>query len=1494
MGPILFDHGEPSSKDLVATSDSPTPRFETDGRPIWGERLRIYGGRRPRTIVTILVLWIAILSVNLGSISPGFSSTSPRLGSVDQHLGAQRGASSAIPPPTGPTVVHVTPAGISNTGVFSWVDAANQSCYPGTVPRFCFNESADPSLIRLANGDLAVGFDVSNSTTTNSCAPGGPSYVTWQVGFAYSTNGGNSFSQPHLINNATCPYNDAFQPNFVSDGDSVYGAFVEANVTNYDGTWGCAYPLACFFSRDAYTDAIGFVTITHNGTAYSPIQTITPPGTGFLGRPVIAAFGGSIYVVYTQMENLTSLSDFNFYSTYPNYALSLEFIDSTNGGATWSTPTALPGVNLTNMNTTMGAAIAVDPSNGTIGVSYATNVSCAAWCTPSMQYLFGYTLGSDIDLATSANNGSTWSLQTISAFASQRSYIGDYYADDEQPMLLAQPQTSLDWTSTGEILLGWTAAYNQSAAMGYTCAVAYSDPCYSNSGAWVASTPRLGGSWTIANLSSPIANAATSTSGGDFNIAVYAPSASTIFVSMTDFNESAGNGGSEDCAPYSAAGTTVGAPSYQQLALSTTNGGGSWSTFNVGDGYFVGDEVYTGAQSAVLSNATGALITAFSLPKYNVGTTLERFGSDTEVASVGAYSGPLVNVTVDETGLTPGIAWSATLYGTAIQSASAPSITGSSVEFVGAPRGATVSLGIASILVGGKEFIANVSSTLVPTSDITVNATFLEFIGLTLALNPPNPAALGGYNFYAPYVESENSGPGIQWTYYGDLNGSQGCPFPWFLPAGNYSLVETASNANPTASQIFVDQGNGYTPIGWWIGDGSGNYTGPGPNGTIDLNETGVTETGGWGGWTMNASEEFQAIGLPSTSTYRFQFNGTGYSSAATRSVSVSNLHSGFYAVSDVEATSSQAGWAYFGSPASGNPIPVPFPGPVDLDFTTLENLAAPAVTVSLEVTGIGSGTPWQLAINGTTYGSTGPSINVTLHPGTYPIAGSPAIAANDSVAYVPQLNTSSLTITSAGVYVIPYMLTYRVSASGTAGGSVQNGGTHWVAPGGIESFEAIPQTGSAFAGWLGVGLGSYTGKDLYANVTVSAGPIVETASFLPPVLDGYTLNFTESGIPAGTWWTVVVNGTGYSSNVTSLSITGVYSCHVSGSIGEYPIEVPYAYANASGTRYVPQAYSSPACGGGSVALTFSAQYFVSVVGSPGGTISVALNGAPEPDQFWGEARAAVSLSAQAGIGYSFAGWNGTGSGSYTGSSGVADIMLSGAVSESANFQPQRVTPPVRFAVRLHASSTLEPGVAWSASLNGTNYSSSEPWINVSGFLAGTYRLSVAVAVSADGQTQYVPVNVPGEVTISSSNVTQSVTFETKYWVAISAVGTGTVSPGSAYYLAGSQVTLSANAQGQDQFTGWSGTGVGAYDGQNASPTIQVNGPLTEVASFTARAPAASTSAPTNFLATPGAYAIFAVIGLVIGIVGGWFLVRMRRSRPPAPPSAPSKTEAGP
>jgi hypothetical protein len=77
---------------------------------------------------------------------------------------------------------------------------------------------------------------------------------------------------------------------------------------------------------------------------------------------------------------------------------------------------------------------------------------------------------------------------------------------------------------------------------------------------------------------------------------------------------------------------------------------------------------------------------------------------------------------------------------------------------------------------------------------------------------------------------------------------------------------------------------------------------------------------------------------------------------------------------------------------------------------------------------------------------------------------------------------------------------------------------------------------------------------------------------------------------------------------------------------------------------------------------TFTTQYYLTMTAGSGGTVT--------PASGWHNAGSSVTIKAHANPGFTFTGWVGSGTGSYTGPNNPRSITINGPITETGNFAP--------------------------------------------------------------------------------------------------------------------------------------------------------------------------------------------------------------------------------
>ncbi|EQD67825.1 thermopsin precursor, partial [mine drainage metagenome] len=198
-------------------------------------------------------------------------------------------------------------------------------------------------------------------------------------------------------------------------------------------------------------------------------------------------------------------------------------------------------------------------------------------------------------------------------------------------------------------------------------------------------------------------------------------------------------------------------------------------------------------------------------------------------------------------------------------------------------------------------------------------------------------------------------------------------------------------------------------------------------------------------------------------------------------------------------------------------------------------NWTAVTYTVHVQAMGLPNGTLWWINLTrGGNYTSATGSLNFTRPNGTYAYT----VGTTDpDYAGVP----GNITVTG-GNQTVDLFFEFIASIVSFASTGLPNG-THWSAVLGN-------QTNSSTSAWVnftvlaGVygyqigGVPGYTLPTFHGHIAVGSGLSYEVALSWTPTT--YPIQFTEQGLPNGTVWTVTVNGTAHTSNLSGITVPEV------------------------------------------------------------------------------------------------------------------------------------------------------------------------------------------------------------------------------------------------------------------------------------------------------------------------------------------------------------------
>jgi hypothetical protein len=235
---------------------------------------------------------------------------------------------------------------------------------------------------------------------------------------------------------------------------------------------------------------------------------------------------------------------------------------------------------------------------------------------------------------------------------------------------------------------------------------------------------------------------------------------------------------------------------------------------------------------------------------------------------------------------------------------------------------------------------------------------------------------------------------------------------------------------------------------------------------------------------------------------------------------------------------------------------------------------------------------------------------------------------------------------------------------------------------------------------------------------------------------------------------------------------------------------------------------------------SFTTQYYLTMSAATGGTVS--------PISGWRNSGASISINATPTnttlVSYNFAGWTGTGTGSYSGMNNPASISMTGPITEIAAFSQK----PVQVTVQTSPAGR-------SFMVDGTSHSSTQTFSWQPG---SSHTIATTSPQSGGTGVQYVWKKWSDSGSIShtvapTTNKSYTASFTTQYYLTMKAGTGGTVSPSSGWRNSGASISITAMPALGYIFSNWAGSGTGSYTGSANPSLVTMSGPITETATFT-------------------------------------------------------------
>lgn len=709
-------------------------------------------------------------------------------------------------------------------------------------------------------------------------------------------------------------------------------------------------------------------------------------------------------------------------------------------------------------------------------------------------------------------------------------------------------------------------------------------------------------------------------------------------------------------------------------------------------------------------------------------------------------------VTFIESGLPAGTSWTITVNGVT-HSSVASSVTfsesnGSYSYTVGSVKGYTSSPGSGSFKISGSGTNLTVSFTPRPPSTYGVNFTesnlpagttwYVNVSGMQSVSSTGNLITLYLQNGSYSYSVSSSDRRYAPASYGGSISvsglpESVGITFREVtytvtftesgLPAGtSWTVVLNGISRASTTSTIDFTEMNGTYSF-------SVSYL------------TGYTASPASGSITVSGLASSQGITFTARipASYNVTFTESGLPSGTTWYVNITGLSPVFSTGTSITVSLQNGSYSYTLSAADKDYVPAVYSGNFSVSGSSISvGIAFTALkyTVTFTESGLSQGTAWYISVGGITHYSTGSAITFSEINGTYsftvtPVSGynaSPssgsfsisgsAFSVNIAFSKIPAGQPYyNVTFTESG---LPAGDVWYVNVSGYSGSGPLSGTTYTVSLGNGSYIYSIGTSDRQYSTPGG-------------TITVSGSALAVNVIFSPVK---YTVTFTETGLPAGTVWSVTFGGLQH----TSSSGTIVFSA-MNGSYTYSIGTVNGLHANPSGGSITVDGAAQSV----SIAFSVPAEQYFSVTFAesglaPGTSWTVTFNGTA-----YHSVNSTIIIRVFNGS-YSFNVSHVNGY-SVSPASGTADVSGSN-IREAIAFKPLKSgSYTVSFV-----ESGLPSGTSWSVTLSGISESSDNNTIAFT-MVNGTYTFIIG------NEQNYTVSPETGNIEVNGAGAFEAVSF---------------------------------------------------------------------------------------------------------------------------------------
>jgi len=321
----------------------------------------------------------------------------------------------------------------------------------------------------------------------------------------------------------------------------------------------------------------------------------------------------------------------------------------------------------------------------------------------------------------------------------------------------------------------------------------------------------------------------------------------------------------------------------------------------------------------------------------------------------------------------------------------------------------------------------------------------------------------------------------------------------------------------------------------------------------------------------------------------------------------------------------------------------------------------------------------------------------------------------NGVVYNITNLNINNLNITNSLSYAMEVVSGGSYASLSNATMNVVSISNYGV---GVKGVDGVWAKNDA-VGSLNVGGLTVNGTAITSMPASGTAVVNQSANFTFNFVTN-TISVTVQANPSGL--SFAVDGTNYTSGQTFNWMPG----------SNHTIATTSPQSGGTGIQYVWSSWSDGGAMSHAVTPTTSSNYTANFTTQYYLTMSAGAGGSVSPGSLWTNSGTAVNINATASNGYSFIGWTGSGSGSYSGNNNAASVTMNGPITQTASFTTQvQAMTFVQQPGNVLQGATITPEVQVQAfDINGQALSSATITLSLG---SGTGTLAGTLTRSTDG-----------------------------------------------------------------------------------------------------------------------------------------------------------------